>query len=87
MFTKCREYRPTVKEEMPHGTFVFVVNATDKDPPEAGGKVTYSFVTDQKDRPKFKIDPETGNITTSYVSLFLTLLNLVNVMFVSQIIG
>lgn len=83
MFTKCREYRPTVKEEMPHGTFVFVVNATDKDPPEAGGKVTYSFVTDQKDRPKFKIDPETGNITTSYVSYILTLFTSMDVSLVS----
>jgi len=57
-----------VKEEEPSGTFVFTVKAVDKDPPEAGGTITYTFVSAPLERLKFSIDPETGVIKTKHVS-------------------
>lgn len=46
----------------------FQVQATDKDPPDNGGKITYSFVSGANERNKFRIDPETGDIYTTKVS-------------------
>nr|CAD7462753.1 unnamed protein product [Timema tahoe] len=61
VFTNCSTYQPTVKEEQDPGTYVFTVTAVDKDPPESGGTVTYTFVEKRDEKtPKFNIDPNTG---------------------------
>jgi hypothetical protein len=57
-----------VKEEEPSGTYVFTVKAVDKDPPEAGGTINYTFVSSPRERMKFSIDHETGVIKTRHVS-------------------
>lgn len=44
------------------------VKAYDKDPPDNGGTITYTFATAPGERPKFSIDAQTGDITTRYVS-------------------
>ncbi|KAJ8874233.1 hypothetical protein PR048_025075 [Dryococelus australis] len=68
VFANCSSYEPYVKEEQDVGTFVFQVKAIDKDPPESGGTVTYTFVEKSDEKtPKFKIDPNTGIITTQTV--------------------
>jgi hypothetical protein len=74
VFTNCSLYAPTVKEEEPSDTYVFTVKAVDKDPPEAGGTITYTFVSAPGERLKFTIDPETGVIKTRHVSA-LSMLN------------
>jgi hypothetical protein len=68
VFTNCSQYAPTVKEEEPSDTYVFTVKAVDKDPPEAGGTITYTFVSAPGERLKFSIDPESGVIKTRHVS-------------------
>jgi hypothetical protein len=68
VFTNCSQYAPTVKEEEPTDTYVFTVKAVDKDPPEAGGTITYTFVSARGERLKFSIDPESGEIKTRHVS-------------------
>uniref|UniRef100_A0A1B6C6Z7 Cadherin domain-containing protein n=1 Tax=Clastoptera arizonana TaxID=38151 RepID=A0A1B6C6Z7_9HEMI len=65
VFTNCSRYAPSVEEDQPIGTYVLQVTATDPDPIDNGGKVTYSFVTGES--RKFKIDPDTGEITTAHV--------------------
>jgi hypothetical protein len=45
-----------------------MVKAVDKEPPEAGGTITYTFVSAPGERLKFFIDPESGVIKTRYVS-------------------
>ncbi|XP_075221903.1 DE-cadherin-like [Lycorma delicatula] len=65
MFTNCSRYQPTVKEEENPDVFVFQVTAADKDPPENGGKITYTFVSNPGERVKFNIDPDTGIIRTN----------------------
>jgi hypothetical protein len=57
-----------VKEEEPVGTYVFTVKADDRDPPDAGGTVNYTFVSAPGDRLRFTIDAETGVIKTRHVS-------------------
>lgn len=59
-----------MKEEEPSGTYVFTVKAVDNDPPEAGGTITYTFVSAPGERLKFSIDPETGVIKTRHVSAY-----------------
>jgi hypothetical protein len=68
IFTNCSQYAPIVKEEEPVGTYVFTVKAVDKDPPEAGGTINYTFVSAPGERLKFTIDSETGVIKTRHVS-------------------
>ena len=68
IFTNCSQYAPKVKEEEEIGTYVFTVKAVDKDPPEAGGTINYTFVSAPGERLKFSIDPETGVIKTQRVS-------------------
>jgi hypothetical protein len=68
VFTNCSEYAPTVKEEESPDTYVFTVKAVDKDPPEAGGTITYTIVAKPLERLKFSIDPESGVIKTKHVS-------------------
>ncbi|XP_014282551.1 DE-cadherin isoform X2 [Halyomorpha halys] len=66
IFTNCSMYQPSVPEELTHTTTVIQVTAADKDPPESGGKVTYTFVATPQESQKFNIDPETGVITTRH---------------------
>jgi Cadherin domain. len=68
IFTNCSQYAPKVKEEEDVGTYVFTVTAVDKDPPEAGGTINYTFVSAPGERLKFSIDPGTGVIKTQRVS-------------------
>jgi len=49
------------------------VKAFDKDPPDNGGTITYTFVSAPGERPKFSIDAQTGEITTRHVSITLLL--------------
>lgn len=64
VFTNCLNYQPVVKEEQPPNTYVFTVKAFDKDPPDNGGTITYTFVSGPSERSKFSIDAQTGEITT-----------------------
>ncbi|KAE8744365.1 hypothetical protein FOCC_FOCC009018 [Frankliniella occidentalis] len=66
VFTNCSRYQPLIKEEEPVGTFVLTVKAYDKDPPENGGKIVYTFVSAPNERLKFSINADTGVITTRY---------------------
>lgn len=68
VFTNCSQYAPSVKEEEPVGTYVFAVKAFDRDPPEAGGTINYTFVSAPGERLRFTIDSETGVIKTRHVS-------------------
>jgi hypothetical protein len=68
IFTNCSQYAPKVNEEEPLGTYVFTVQAVDKDPPEAGGTINYTFVSAPGERLRFTIDSETGVIKTRHVS-------------------
>lgn len=68
MFSNCSRYQPSVQEELPSGTEVLKVTAVDRDPPDAGGTVNYTFVSAPGERLKFNIDPDTGLITTKNVS-------------------
>ncbi|GBO99500.1 DE-cadherin [Eumeta japonica] len=65
VFTECSNYRPSVKEEQPVGTYVFTVHAADKDPPDMGGTVTYKFVSTPGEKERFHVDPQSGAITTA----------------------
>lgn len=50
------------------GTYVFTVKAFDRDPPDAGGTISYTFVSAPGEKLKFSIDSETGEIKTRHVS-------------------
>ncbi|KAG8306866.1 hypothetical protein J6590_037459 [Homalodisca vitripennis] len=67
VIANCSKFQPSVKEEEPAGTFVFRVTATDRDPPENGGNITYAFVSAPGDRLKFSIDSQTGDIRTRHM--------------------
>lgn len=67
VFTNCSQYAPSVKEEEPVGTYVFAVKAFDRDPPEAGGTINYTFVSAPGERLRFTIDSETGVIKTRHM--------------------
>ncbi|EGI65090.1 DE-cadherin [Acromyrmex echinatior] len=67
VFSNCASYAPVVKEEQPRDTTVIQVHAEDRDPPEEGGTITYSFAKDPKDRLKFAINNKTGLITTTQI--------------------
>ncbi|XP_044765888.1 DE-cadherin [Coccinella septempunctata] len=60
-FTKCAEYNPSVPEEQ-KDAFVLQVEATDVDPPENGGTVTYKIMQKEGERVYFTIDNVTGVI-------------------------
>lgn len=62
-FKGCSLYSPTVKEEQPSNVFVIKVEAED---PDESDTIEYSFVTAASERPKFRIDPKTGDIYTSH---------------------
>lgn len=51
----------------------FQVTATDRDPPDVGGSISYAFVAAANERLKFSIDNRTGEIRTRHVSLFFIL--------------
>lgn len=49
------------------------MTATDRDPPDVGGSISYAFVAAANERLKFSIDNRTGEIRTRHVSLFFIL--------------
>ncbi|XP_038114556.1 DE-cadherin [Culex quinquefasciatus] len=61
LFVNCEGYAPSVDEEREPGTYVIQVNATDPDDHQT---ISYSFVTAPGERSKFRIDKNTGQITT-----------------------
>ncbi|RZF45194.1 hypothetical protein LSTR_LSTR009965 [Laodelphax striatellus] len=65
VFLNCTSYQPSVKEDQPRGTYVAQVTAIDRDPPENGGKITYSFVMAPGTHMKFQINETNGIITTT----------------------
>ncbi|XP_070519670.1 DE-cadherin isoform X2 [Cardiocondyla obscurior] len=67
VFTNCSNYAPVVKEEEMPGIRVIQVQAEDRDPPEAGGTITYRLVTGPDERLKFRIDNKTGLIKTTQI--------------------
>lgn len=60
----CKGYNPVIKEEQPHGTFVTKIDAVD---PDKLDRIEFSFIIANNERPKFKIDPSSGTITTNHV--------------------
>lgn len=61
-FVNCKGYNPKVQEELQAGTKVIQVQANDPDP---GQEIEYSFVKSATERLKVRIDPKTGEITTT----------------------
>uniref|UniRef100_A0A3Q3AJN9 Cadherin domain-containing protein n=1 Tax=Kryptolebias marmoratus TaxID=37003 RepID=A0A3Q3AJN9_KRYMA len=55
------EYFPTVQENVPSGTTVLKMNATDND---SGANAVMAYVIQSSDSDLFVIDPNTGTITT-----------------------
>lgn len=62
-FKECLTYAPKVKEELPAGAFVIQVKADDEDDDE----IEYKFVLAPAERPRFRLDPKSGVITTQHV--------------------
>lgn len=62
-FRDCINYTPSVREEQPLNVFVIKVNAID---PDKNDQIEYSFVNSASERPKFRINSRTGDISTSY---------------------
>lgn len=62
-FYACKDYAPKVKEEQQLNTFVIKVDAKD---PDEYDKITYSFEKAANDKAKFRINGQTGEITTYY---------------------
>lgn len=60
----CKGYAPIIKEEQQHGTFVTKIEAFD---PDKQDRIEFSFITANNERPKFKIDPLSGMMTTNHV--------------------
>lgn len=60
----CKEYAPTIKEERPHGEYVVRIDAYD---PDKQDRIDFGFIIPNNERPKFKIDPQSGIITTNHV--------------------
>lgn len=58
----CSNYKASVDEELPEGSFVHKVEAIDEDPND---KITYRFQQRPGERPKFKINSTTGLIFTA----------------------
>ncbi|XP_057317879.1 DE-cadherin isoform X1 [Microplitis mediator] len=67
VFYDCLKLAPRVKEDEPAGTIVITVHAEDRDPPDEGGTITYSFVTAPGEKLKFEINNVTGLIKTTQV--------------------
>ena len=62
-FRGCKDYAPSLKEEQPPNTYVFKVEADD---PDEHDTITYGFEKSVTERAKFRINPQTGEIVTSY---------------------
>uniref|UniRef100_T1PGQ5 Cadherin n=1 Tax=Musca domestica TaxID=7370 RepID=T1PGQ5_MUSDO len=62
-FKNCAGYKPSVKEEQPENSFVITVKAEDPDP---GQEIVYNLVQSAAERPKFRINPISGVITTEH---------------------
>ncbi|GJQ67761.1 hypothetical protein Trydic_g21076 [Trypoxylus dichotomus] len=68
MFVDCANYSNTeIEEEQTPGLYVATVHAIDDDEPESGGIVTYSIIQREGVRSQFRINNETGEITTATV--------------------
>lgn len=63
-FKECLTYAPRVKEELPTGAFVIQVKADDEDDDD---EIEYKFVLAPAERPRFRLDPKSGVITTQHV--------------------
>ena len=66
-FVDCANYSPTIPEEKERGFPVITVHASDDDPPESGGTITYSLIWNQNVRNNFAIHNVTGEIVTNTV--------------------
>lgn len=62
-FKNCAGYKPSVKEEQPENTYVITVQAEDPDPEQ---EIKYSLVQSAAERPKFRINPQSGVIVTEH---------------------
>lgn len=62
-FHDCKSYNPSVKEEQSAGAFVIRVKALDPD----NDNLEYSLITAPGERHKFKINGNTGEITTAHI--------------------
>lgn len=62
-FRDCINYKPSVREEQGLNVFVIKVQADD---PDKNDRIEYSFVNSVGERPKFRVDPRSGDIFTSY---------------------
>lgn len=62
-FRDCANLVASVREEQTAGVFVIRVQAYD---PDEADRIEYSFVNALSERPRFRIEPKTGNIYTSY---------------------
>ncbi|XP_050519455.1 DE-cadherin isoform X2 [Diabrotica virgifera virgifera] len=60
----CQNYKPSVKEEQPGGTYVTTVTAIDDDPREGGGTISYKLIHREGEHVLFDIDNVTGVLTT-----------------------
>lgn len=63
VFSQCKTYAPSVLEEQPTGTFVINVTAYDPN----NDIIEYSLVNAPGEKPKFRINPISGQITTERV--------------------
>lgn len=59
----CKGYAPVIKEEQPLGTYVVRIDAYD---PDKQDRIDFGFISPATERPKFKIDPASGIITTNH---------------------
>ncbi|KAL7052566.1 hypothetical protein ACKWTF_004912 [Chironomus riparius] len=60
----CKSYAPSIKEEQPHSTYVTRIDAYD---PDKQDRIDFGFIMPTSERPKFKIDPASGIITTNHI--------------------
>lgn len=62
MFRNCEQYSNSVIEEETKNTLVVTVQATDEDPPDHGGTVSYQILQKIGERKSFNINNKTGEI-------------------------
>lgn len=60
----CKGYAPIIKEEQPHGNYVTRIDAYD---PDKQDRIVFGFIIPNNERPKFKIDAQSGIITTNHI--------------------
>lgn len=62
-FRDCATLSASVREEQQGGVFVIRMQADD---PDVGDRIEYKLVNAVNERAKFRIEPRTGNIYTTY---------------------